>query len=353
MTGGRRPTRSRHRPPVGPMLAALMALLCLTTAPAPLDGQDSLRAGPLVLHYWPEQAALARQVLERLEQQPPLPALPDSVLDRGPVNIYLAPDAGRWDSLTGGAAPEWGAGIANPQTGLIVLPTFDWQRTPPHTIYRTLRHELAHVALQRHVGAARVPRWFSEGYAQWAAGEWRWESAWQLRMAFVRSDSPPLDSLTLHWPVAESEARLAYLLSASAIAYLVERSGERGLRIFMERWREQVDFDAAFRDVYGLTLGQFEEDWRAYVKQKFGWTVILGHSLIFWFIAALLLIVLVVIRRRRDRARLEKLKANELPEDPAFWAIDFSDLPGPADPGSAAGSANRTGSPDPTDPPDR
>lgn len=322
----------------GPALLAGILVLVLASAfaPAPAAGQESGRAGNLVLHYWPEQRALANEVLERLGRQPSLPALPDSVLDRGPVNIYLAPDPARWDSLTGYAAPEWGAGVANPETGLIVLPTFDWQRTPPHTIYRTLRHELAHVALQRHVGAARVPRWFSEGYAQWAAGEWRWDSAWQLRMAFVRSDSPPLDSLTLQWPGSEADARLAYLLSASAIAYLVERSGERGMRIFLDRWRDRVDFDAAFREVYGLTLGQFEEDWRTYVKRKFGWTVILGHSLIFWLIAALLLVVLVIIRRRRDRARMETLRANELPDDPAYWLIPPPEASG-SPPGGPSG----------------
>lgn len=286
-----------------------------------------MAAGPVVLHYWPEQQALALQVLDRVVDHPPLPALPDSVLGPASVHVYLAPDPARWDSLTGGAAPEWGAGVADPGAGLVVLPTFDWQRTPPHTVDRTLRHELAHVALQQYLGSARVPRWFSEGYAQWAAGEWRWESAWELRTAFIRSDSPPLDSLSLSWPVAEGQARLAYLLSASAIAYLVDRSGERGLRIFLERWREAVDFDAAFRDVYGLTMGQFEEDWRAHVKRTYGWTVVLGHSLVFWFIAALGLIVLVLIRRKRDRARMERLRATEPPDDPAYWEMRPPDEP--------------------------
>lgn len=301
--------------------ALLLLLMGLSLGAQPLGAQQTVRAGSVKLHYWPEQRALAEQIMARLTQQAPLPALPDTVLADASVDVYLAPDPARWDSLTGGAAPEWGAGVADPAAGLIVLPTFDWERTPPHTIYRTLRHELAHVALQRYLGDARIPRWFSEGYAQWASGEWRWDSAWQLRMAFVRSDSPPLDSLTLRWPMAEAEARLAYLLSASAIAYLVERSGERGVRILLDRWREHLDFDAAFRDVYGLTIGQFEEDWRAYVKRTYGWTVVLGHSLFFWFIAAIILIILFVIRRRRDRARLEQLKATEIPDDPAYWEM--------------------------------
>lgn len=281
--------------------------------------QDVLRRGPVALHYWPEQRPLAERVLEELGEQAALPALPDDIFAGSTVDVWLAPDEARWDRLTGGDAPEWGAGIAVPDSGLIVIPTFDWERTPPYSVYLTLRHELAHVALQRYLGPARTPRWFTEGYAQWAAGEWRWESAWQLRVAFLDSDAPRLDSLTLHWPVGEQDARVAYLLSASAVAYLVDRSGERGLEIFLGRWRETQDFDAAFRSVYGLTLGQFEEDWRAHVKRTYGWTVVLGQSAFFWLIAAIALVVLWAIRRRRDRAKLETLRATEPPDDPAFW----------------------------------
>lgn len=304
--------------PAALLVAALFSALVAAT-PAPAAAQKSIRTEPVVVHYWPAQEALARQVVARLAEFAPLPALPDTILGQGSFEVFLAPSPAEWDRLTGGAVPEWGAGVANPQTGRIVLPTFDWERTPPYTVYRTLRHELAHVALQRYLGNARVPRWFSEGYSQYAAGEWRWESAWQLRMAFVRSDSPPLDSLTLHWPIDESDARLAYLLSASAVAYLVQQSGERGLRIFIERWRETADFDQALRSVYGLTMGQFEEDWRAHVKRTYGWTVILGHTMFVWFVAAILLIVLFLIRRRRNRARMAQLRATEPPDDPAFW----------------------------------
>jgi hypothetical protein len=66
--------------------------------------------------------------------------------------------------------------------------------------------------------------------------------------------------------VAATDARIAYLLSASAVAYLVDQSGEHGLIIFLERWRDEQDFEAAFRAVYGRTMGQFESDWRRHVK---------------------------------------------------------------------------------------
>lgn len=281
--------------------------------------QQSIPAGPTTIHFWSGQEALAERLARRVAEAPPLPALPEDVLERGPVDIYLAPDAERWDSLTGGSVPHWGAGVADPFAGVIVLPTYDWVRTPLHTVHQTLRHELAHVGLQRFLGAARSPRWFTEGYAQWAAGQWDWDSAWRLRLALASRRAPPLDSLTLDWPVGAADARIAYLLSASAVAYLVDRSGERGLRVFLERWRAEQDFDTAFRAVYGRTMGQFEEDWRRHVRSTYGWGVILSHSMFFWGIAAIVLLVLFAVRRRRDRQRLETLRANELPDDPAYW----------------------------------
>lgn len=295
----------------------MSAMLPLAVAVA--LAQQVLIAPPVRLHYAPAQAALARRVAEYVADAPPLPALPPHVLDGAGVDVYLAPDPAAWDSLTGGSVPEWGAGVAEPDAGVIVLPTFDWERTPPYTIYQTLRHELAHVALQRFLGPARTPRWVTEGYAQWAAGEWRADAAWRLRLAFLTQRAPPLDSLTLEWPVAESDARLAYLLAASAIGYLVQESGERGLAIFFERWREETDFNRAFRSTYGFTMGQFEESWRAYVKRTYGWPLLLSHSLAFWLFAALLLLLLARRRRRRDRARLAHLRATEPPDDPAYW----------------------------------
>jgi MYXO-CTERM domain-containing protein len=294
-----------------PVIPALLIALALP--------QQAVVVGPVTMRFWPEQEALAMRLAERVARAPSLPALPPDILERRPVHVYLAPDAERWDSLTGGAVPEWGAGVADPVRGIIVLPTYDWVRTPLHTVHRTLRHELAHVGLQHYLGDARVPRWFTEGYAQWAAGQWDWDSPWRLRLALASRRAPPLDSITLEWPVATADARIAYLLSASAVAYLVNQSGERGLRIFLRRWRDTQDFAGAFGATYGLTVGQFESDWRRHVRSRFGWGVILGHSMIFWLLAALVLLVLFAVRRRRDRERLARLRANEIPDDPAYW----------------------------------
>jgi hypothetical protein len=291
-----------------------------------------LSEGPLVLHYWPGGERLALRLAERARALPPPPALPDDVLveDGEPVHIYLAPDPARFDSLAGGSVPEWGAGLAFPDAGVIVLPGYLSERAGPHELGRILRHELAHVALHRYLAPARIPRWFDEGYARWAAGEWDWEAMWQLRLAFALNRAPPLDSLALDWPDDALNARVAYLLAASTVSFLTERGGERALALFLQRWKEGGTLEPALRRTYGLTIGQFEEDWSAEVRRRYGWALLASHSLVFWLGASVLLLLVYIRRRCRDLQRLERLRASEPPDSPAYWLGEDPDDP-PAD----------------------
>lgn len=301
-------------------------MVALPFVPGIATPQTTTRVGAVEIHAWPGGERLAEHLAARLALQPPLPALPADVLEGGDtIRVYLAPDPLRFDSLTGGRAPEWGAGVAFPGAGVIVLPGYVSSRASAHDLTRILRHELAHVALHRYLHPTRPPRWFDEGYARWAAGEWDWEAAWQLRLAFALGRTPPLDSLSLDWPEAETDARVAYLLAASTIGYLVDRSGERGLRLFLERWKATGEMEFAMVRTYGLTLSQFEEDWRDEVESRFGWALVLTQSLVFWLLVAILLTLLLQRRRRRDRERLERLRASEPPDSPAFWLGEESE----------------------------
>jgi hypothetical protein len=287
------------------------------------DGPRAVSSGPYQVWYWPRQERLAERILERALGQTPLPGLPpDALPGADTVRIVLAPTQALWDSITGQGVPEWAAGIAEPARALVVLPTYAWERMSNAELYTTLRHELAHVALHRYVAPARVPRWVDEGYARWAAGEWDYGAVWQLRLAFVFQRTPPLDSLTLEWPAGEANARIAYLLSTSAFEYLAGLSGERGLAVLFHRWRSDHSFDGALRRTYGLTVGQFEEDWVHEVKTRYAWPLFLAHSLVFWAFGGLLVLALFFLRRRRDRAKLEHLRATEPPDEPAFWVED-------------------------------
>jgi hypothetical protein len=185
---------------------------------------------------------------------------------------------------------------------------------------RTTLHEWAHLGLHDYLRGLRIPRWFDEGYAQWAAGGWDVEEAWRLRLALARGGAPPLDSLTLSWPVNESSARIAYLLSASAVEYLFSEGGVRGAEVLLERWKESGDFDVSFRRTFGLTTSRFETLWVAHVKERFGWFVVLSQTAIFWVIAGILLLPILRMKHRQRIERTARLRALDPPSNPEFWS---------------------------------
>ncbi len=310
------------------LLSALLAFAAPTAQAAAHTGPETGRgsitvAGPpaVEIRFWNGQQKLAAQLAEaagRFSRYPGLPvqAGADTV---APIVVFLAPDPARFDSLTGGVVPEWAGGVAVPARRWIVLPAYASERGLIQSLAATLRHELAHVLLHRYLGDVPVPRWFDEGYAQIAAGEWDIASAWQVRLAFALRRAPPLDSLDLGFPSEAGPARLAYLLSATAVEYLLHSSGEGGLSAFLRRWRDGGDMERALRATYGLTQGQFEEDWRRFVRRRYGWAYFLSQAVVFWLFASLLLVALWLRRRRLYRRRIEGLRASETPDQPAFW----------------------------------
>lgn len=299
-----------------------------------------IRGDRIDVGYQDRDSIRARHVMAFLEGLPPLPGLPGAF--PRDLELFIAPDQEAFDSLTGGAVPEWGAGVAIPALGRIVVPGYGSQRARGWSEARVLKHEWAHLGLHQFLSGLRIPRWFDEGYAEWASGGWNPSEGWRLRVAFALGKAPPLDSLTLGWPRDRASADLAYLLSATAVEYLIQESGERGLELFLARWLDEGTFNSAMRGVYGLTPGQFEEDWRGYVERRYGWLFVLSHSSVFWLTLALALLVMVRIRRRRDREAMARLRAGEPPDLPSFWEA------GPGEPGQDGTNEGTRRSPEET-----
>lgn len=312
----------------GASLVRVVAALLLLFAPA-LVGQA--RGAPRAVSgdsvrvvFWPGREARAREVLAAARAPFVLPGFPDRRA-APPSTIVLAPSAQVWDSVTGGRAPEWGAGVAFPEARVIVLPTFVSRRNDPEQLGTTLHHELVHLALHRDLPGV-VPRWFDEGYAQWSSGEWDQERAWELRTAFLLGRAPPLDSLTLDWPAGEERARLAYLLSATAVRHLAERTGPQGFELLIATWKREGSLERAVRLAYGMTMGQFEQEWARGVKRRYGWLLIGAQGTVFWLVVTLLLFVLFALRRRRDRAKLAEMRAEErmlMPPRPPGLDVEY------------------------------
>lgn len=305
--------------------AAALGAQVPTGIPRVLDGQEyrEARGYRVRVLFAAEDSVVALRVLDFLELQRPLPGLSDTLPAQ--VTAVLAHTNRAFDSLTGGLVPEWRAGVAIPSRNLLVVPSGEGRPLLDPEGRRVLRHEWAHLALHQHLGALRVPRWFDEGYAQYASGGWDATEAWRLRVLLAMRRAPAMDSLTLSWPRDRAAAGVAYLLAASALDYLLQNSGERGLEIFLDRWLQEESFETALRGTFGVTSGQLEADWRRWVKSRYGWLFVMSHSAVFWGLLALVLLLMARTRQVRNRERMARLRAAEAPDLPAFWEGNDSD----------------------------
>jgi hypothetical protein len=200
--------------------------------------------------------------------------------------------------------------VALPSARVILL------RADADDIYATLRHELAHLALHQAV-PVRVPLWFDEGYAEWAAGEWGRLGALELNLAVVRGAVPDLRGLDGALRGSATSADAAYALAVSAVIELARRNPSGSIAPLLQRLMAGHDFEASVLETTGLTISQFERGWQQRVRQRYSlatWLLAGGG----WGVVALSAWVLVRLRRRADRARRAALDEGwELPPESA------------------------------------
>ena len=206
---------------------------------------------------------------------------------------------------------------------------------------RTVLHEWAHLGLHEYLAGLRIPRWFDEGYAQRASGGWRISEAWRLRLALAGSAAPP-PSIPSPSTGRGAGGRRDSPISSPALPSPTSLTVpvDRGLPVFLARWREMGDFEEAFRQTFGYSTGAFETRWAEHVRRRYSWIALASESAVFWVIVGAALIVLA-----RARARPADPRAREAPglprppPRPAYWA-DAGRTPHPGRrPGSVGGRA--------------
>ena len=260
---------------------------------------------------WPAQLRLATELARQASDPSEWPGLGIRGVDS--FRLIVVPDLRRLDSLTQGRAPSWAAAIALPDSRTVVL------RADAEDLPRILRHELAHLTLHRAV-SGRVPLWFDEGYAGWAAGEWDRLGLLELNLSVVRGAIPRLSGLDRALRGATSTADAAYALAVSAVTELARRNPTGTLTPLMTRLRAGEDFGAAVLGTTGLTLDRFEEEWQRTVRRRYSlatWLFASGG----WFLVSVGVLFLVHFRRQADRERRAALDEG--------WVVEPETEPGP------------------------
>ena len=239
---------------------------------------------------------------------PGIGTLPEIGVDS--LEIWLAADLSR-DVPEGLRHPEsWAAGTANPSGARIALRTGSGL-TGPGGLKSVLRHELAHVALAAATDG-NYSRWLTEGYAQYASGEWSWEDAWHLQSVFLRSGAATLEEIDFRFRRHSAEARLGYLLSYTAVHELAALGGEAGLAGVFRRLSEGATFEQAVWRTYGITAEALETRWKRSLVDRYGWLYLLSRTGAFWLAVTGLVLFVALRRARRDKVRLAELRADEL-----------------------------------------
>ncbi len=288
--------------------------LFLVAAAAEISAQSAepmvLRTGPVTAVAWPAQRQLAQNLAEVAARPADWPGLGRAV--PGPLTLIVAPDQATVDSITRGRAPAWGVGFADPGARIVLL------RADAPDVQRTLRHELAHLALHDRI-RVRVPLWFDEGYAGWAAGEWERLGGLELNLAVARGAVPELSALDGELRRSPGSVGPAYALAMSAVLELARRHPDARLEPLLARLAAGEEFETAVRATTGLPLTRFEDAWRRAVRARYTiatWLVAGGA----WALVAAGVLGLGAWRRRHDRGRRAALDEG--------WTIPEEEEPG-------------------------
>jgi hypothetical protein len=293
-------------------LIAALALVIGTVSPAAaqpgrIDAPLRLEHGRFTVVAWKSEETLARALLASAVLNDTFPGLPRA---RDHVLIAVAPDRERFREWIGESVPEWGAAVAFPGLSRIVMQgrSAGAEAGDPITV---LRHELAHLALNEYLDG-KPPRWFDEGYASYAAGEWGRDQVLATNVALVWRGVPGFAALDSGFREGATRAAASYALAHRAVAELAALDSERGLSLFFRYWRESGSMERAVRQAYQMSLDGFEEHWQSRTSRRFGALALLADLSLATGGIVILLVPLYMIRRRRDRGRLAAMVAADL-----------------------------------------
>lgn len=148
--------------------------------------------------------------------------------------------------------------------------------TPRHeamNLGMTLWHELAHV-FHIQLSRSRVPRWFTEGLAEYETlverPEWRREQDSQLYQALREQRLPQLRSMNQAFTHAEdiADVAVAYYASTQIVEMMAQRYGRAKLRRMLVLWGEGKRTDEVLQLALGRSPEELDAEFRAFVGER-------------------------------------------------------------------------------------
>jgi len=239
------------------------------------------------------------------------------------VRVQLVRDASSLAEVHPGGAPPWAVGVESydrvHDLGVVSIALRRGaQIVDPET---TLRHELAHVALDAAI--AHAPRWLHEGFANQHAGELSFDRMETLAGMAWFGGIIGIDELDRSFPDEESPAQRAYAESYDFVGFLARRgtaddgsdAGDRTpFRRFLGEFGRGATLDKAATKAYGKPLRALFDEWRDDLSKRYLFAPLGLLGLAVWILCAVLLWLAWRRRRRQNRARIAQWEREERAE---------------------------------------
>ncbi len=129
-------------------------------------------------------------------------------------------------------------------------------------------HEISHLYFSQVTFNRRStpPTWLNEGLAQFNEFGSQRDALRQTERAAKNGELLSLSRLEYGFGFSnETRTRLAYAEAVSAVTYLVEAYGEKGLANLLAAYKQGLVTDEAFPDALGITPGEFEGSWSVWL----------------------------------------------------------------------------------------
>jgi Peptidase MA superfamily len=205
------------------------------------------------------------------------------------TTVFLSEDH---ESFQGRVGNNLVVAYAVPQKNLIVFDSTMMNKSP-FSIGVTLKHELCHLFLHRHIAADDFPKWLDEGIAQWVSGGVAeillGGQETTLDQASLSGKLIPIRALEKTFPGDDASFRLAYGESKSLVEFIVNTAGSDGLRNILDDLRKGASIDEAVTRELGFPHGDLERNWQRSLQGRMTWVAYMSRRLysILFFLAGL------------------------------------------------------------------
>ncbi|MBW1708713.1 MAG: hypothetical protein JRG97_11735 [Deltaproteobacteria bacterium] len=295
----------------------ILAMLLILVSTGAMDVVNTAR---VTVRYDGDERRLAKSLTKRAEKI--LTRLEERVglTHTGRINIVLASSRDSFLKAQQGGTwlPDWAAGVAYPQLGLIILKSP--KAAPGQDLNHILVHEMAHLVLGQIFKQRQIPTWLNEALTMHLAGEWGFSKQVAMTRAVISKRFIHLDQLALDFPRDRIGAETAYAESYYFIAFLRDRFGLSACRRLIRNLSFGVSLDNALLQATGQRGDVLEDEFFKWLRIRFSLFPILTSSGVIWFLATLAMVVAWVKKRRQASRQMAvwELEEDEKKEDTGY-----------------------------------